>query len=296
MPPKKSGAPLKRDREEDADVPDDAQDILCSICLGIFKDPIALHCGHVLCRACAAQLARTGALVCPECRLPTPLPPGGVADIPTNVVIRNMITRLHPGAAAAPRVVIVDPPPFRRCQDHQLERDTFCETCSVIICRGCLGGHRGHILEDLRHDAAGFIARMQPTLAAAKQTMVASLASRRAAFDEALRHQEAAAAAYESALCTTQKALTDFGAAFTECESFDRKAATVIGVIEILTAVPPVPTVAKFVLTTAVARSVGSGRGNGFNQFDIPWGIAVHPSGMLIVVDSGNHRLPGYAG
>ena len=116
--------------------------------------------------------------------------------------------------------------------------------------------------------------------------MVASLASRRAAFDEALRHQEAAAVAYESALCTTQKALTDFGAAFTECESFDRKAATVIGVIEILT----VPTVAKFVLTTAVARSVGSA-GKGFNQFITPWGITVHPSGMLIVVDSDNHRL-----
>ena len=75
MPPKKSEAPPKRAKEKHADVPDDAQDLNCSICLGIFQDPIALHCGHSLCRACVERVARTGALVCPECRLPSPLPP-----------------------------------------------------------------------------------------------------------------------------------------------------------------------------------------------------------------------------
>ena len=247
MPPKKSDAPPKRAREEDAEVPDDAQDTICSFCLSIFQNPIALQCGHVLCRACAEQVARTGALVCPECRLPTPLPPGGVTDLKTNVVLRNVIARLHPSAAAAPRVIVVDPPPFRRCQDHQLERDMYCETCTAAICRGCLTSHRGHILDDLRHDAAGFIARMQPTLAAAKQTLVSSLVSRRAAIEEALRQQEAAAAAYEKAMSTTQQALTDYGAACVECDSFDRKSSTAAGIIDILTTVVPVR-VPKFIL------------------------------------------------
>ena len=131
MPPKKSGAPPKRVKEED--VPDDdAQDTICSICLTIFQDPITLHCGHSLCRACVEQVARTGALVCPECRLPTPLPPGGVADLKTNVVLRNVIARFYPSAVAAPRVIVVDPPPFRRCQDHQLEREMYCETFHFV--------------------------------------------------------------------------------------------------------------------------------------------------------------------
>ena len=62
MPPKKSGAPPKRAKEED--VPDDAQETICSICLEIFKDPITLHCGHSLCRACVMQVANAERNAC----------------------------------------------------------------------------------------------------------------------------------------------------------------------------------------------------------------------------------------
>ena len=39
-----------------------------------------------------------------------------------------------------------------------------------MICRGCLTSHRGHILDDLRHDDADFIARMQPNLVQASRS------------------------------------------------------------------------------------------------------------------------------
>ena len=30
------------------------RELTCAVCLGLFRDPIALRCGHEYCRACAA--------------------------------------------------------------------------------------------------------------------------------------------------------------------------------------------------------------------------------------------------
>ena len=234
--------PPKRDREEDADVPDDAN---CSICLETFKDPVSLPCGHSLCRACVEQVARTspaGTLKCPECRASTPLPPGGVANLKTNISLRNMIA-----SASAPA-----PSLFRRCDHHQLERDMFCETCNANICRRCLEDHRGHVLDDLRHNVDGFMARMQPVLMTAKQTMVARLASRRDVHKQALQQQDMAESAvqkakadFKSALRTRErlrdtadKAKTEYDAVHAENDTFHRNATTLVGVLEILEHVP----------------------------------------------------------
>ncbi|XP_075198248.1 E3 ubiquitin/ISG15 ligase TRIM25-like [Anomaloglossus baeobatrachus] len=47
-------------------------ELLCSICLSIFKDPVMLRCGHNFCRVCIDRLLDTqdesGVYYCPECR------------------------------------------------------------------------------------------------------------------------------------------------------------------------------------------------------------------------------------
>ncbi|XP_040294665.1 E3 ubiquitin-protein ligase TRIM11-like isoform X2 [Bufo bufo] len=52
-----------------ADVKDE---LLCSICLCIFKDPVMLRCGHNFCRVCIDRVLDTqdesGVYTCPECR------------------------------------------------------------------------------------------------------------------------------------------------------------------------------------------------------------------------------------
>ncbi|XP_040294677.1 E3 ubiquitin/ISG15 ligase TRIM25-like isoform X1 [Bufo bufo] len=52
-----------------ADVKDE---LLCSICLCIFKDPVMLRCGHNFCRVCIDRVLYTqdesGVYTCPECR------------------------------------------------------------------------------------------------------------------------------------------------------------------------------------------------------------------------------------
>ncbi|XP_077122812.1 E3 ubiquitin/ISG15 ligase TRIM25-like [Ranitomeya variabilis] len=47
-------------------------ELLCSICLSIFKDPVMLRCGHNFCRVCIGRVLDTqdgsGVYSCPECR------------------------------------------------------------------------------------------------------------------------------------------------------------------------------------------------------------------------------------
>ncbi|XP_040185861.1 E3 ubiquitin/ISG15 ligase TRIM25-like [Rana temporaria] len=48
------------------------EDLSCSICLNIFKDPASLRCGHNFCRECIDHVMDTqeesGLYICPECR------------------------------------------------------------------------------------------------------------------------------------------------------------------------------------------------------------------------------------
>ncbi|XP_077117426.1 E3 ubiquitin/ISG15 ligase TRIM25-like [Ranitomeya variabilis] len=52
--------------------PDLKEELLCSICLSIFKDPVMLRCGHNFCRVCIDHVLDTqdgpGVYSCPECR------------------------------------------------------------------------------------------------------------------------------------------------------------------------------------------------------------------------------------
>ncbi|KAM4012838.1 E3 ubiquitin/ISG15 ligase TRIM25-like [Anomaloglossus baeobatrachus] len=49
-----------------------SDELLCSICLSIFKDPVMLKCGHNFCRVCIDRVLDTqdesGVYSCPECR------------------------------------------------------------------------------------------------------------------------------------------------------------------------------------------------------------------------------------
>ncbi|XP_072001157.1 E3 ubiquitin/ISG15 ligase TRIM25-like [Engystomops pustulosus] len=47
-------------------------ELLCSICLSLYTDPVTLRCGHNFCRVCIDQVLNTqdesGGYICPECR------------------------------------------------------------------------------------------------------------------------------------------------------------------------------------------------------------------------------------
>ena len=102
------------------------QQLLCSICLQLFKNPKILPCFHTFCEACLEPLVREHAasvrsrrmamrdarlgiragishsLECPNCRERHYLPKSGVAELPNNFTLSNVVEtlRLHKSSAA----------------------------------------------------------------------------------------------------------------------------------------------------------------------------------------------------
>ncbi|KAM3924843.1 LOW QUALITY PROTEIN: uncharacterized protein RB166_008210 [Leptodactylus fuscus] len=74
-------------------------ELLCSICLCVFKDPVTLRCGHNFCRLCIDRVLDTqdqsGVYSCPECREEFPERPVLMRNITINVIGRILSTEPH---------------------------------------------------------------------------------------------------------------------------------------------------------------------------------------------------------
>ncbi|XP_073516511.1 E3 ubiquitin/ISG15 ligase TRIM25-like [Phyllobates terribilis] len=69
------------------------EELSCSICLNIYKDPVNLKCGHNFCQVCIDRVLGSqeedGVYSCPECREEFP----GRPDLARNITLRNIIER-----------------------------------------------------------------------------------------------------------------------------------------------------------------------------------------------------------
>ncbi|XP_072001159.1 E3 ubiquitin/ISG15 ligase TRIM25-like [Engystomops pustulosus] len=69
------------------------EELLCSICLSLYTDPVTLRCGHNFCRVCIEQVLNTqdesGVYSCPECRAVFQERPG----LQRNITLRNIAER-----------------------------------------------------------------------------------------------------------------------------------------------------------------------------------------------------------
>nr|XP_040124574.1 tripartite motif-containing protein 65 [Ictidomys tridecemlineatus] len=68
--------------------------LTCAICLGLYRDPATLPCGHNFCRACIQDCWRRCQKECPECR--QPFPDG--AELCRNVALSGLLELLPPQA------------------------------------------------------------------------------------------------------------------------------------------------------------------------------------------------------
>ncbi|XP_069807147.1 E3 ubiquitin/ISG15 ligase TRIM25-like [Dendropsophus ebraccatus] len=99
-------------------------ELLCSICLNLYTDPVTLRCGHNFCRGCIDQVLNTqdgaGVYSCPECREEFQERP----TLQRNITLRNVAERL------------------RSTQPHQEEITgiccTYCIHSPVPAVRSCL--------------------------------------------------------------------------------------------------------------------------------------------------------------
>ncbi|XP_069809728.1 uncharacterized protein [Dendropsophus ebraccatus] len=102
---------------------DQRDELLCSICLNIYTDPVTLRSGHNFCRGCIHQVLNTqdgsGVYSCPECREEIPERP----TLQRNITLRNVAAR------------------FLSTQPHQEITGICCTYCihsPVPAVRSCL--------------------------------------------------------------------------------------------------------------------------------------------------------------
>uniref|UniRef100_A0A8C3JME3 Uncharacterized protein n=1 Tax=Calidris pygmaea TaxID=425635 RepID=A0A8C3JME3_9CHAR len=103
----------------------------CSICLGIFQDPVSIHCGHSFCRSCITETweGLTTNFSCPQCRKTK-----SRKILRPNRELANVIK-------AAKRLNLQ---PVREveggenfCEEHQEPLKLFCQDDKKLICLVC---------------------------------------------------------------------------------------------------------------------------------------------------------------
>ncbi|XP_013361457.1 PREDICTED: tripartite motif-containing protein 65 [Chinchilla lanigera] len=122
--------------------------LTCSICLGVYQDPVTLPCGHNFCAACIRNSWRRCEKACPECR--EPFPDG--AELRRNVALSGVLEVLR----LAPPEPGPEPRAAALCPRHGRPLELFCRTqgrcvCSVCTVREC-GPHELALLDAERRE------------------------------------------------------------------------------------------------------------------------------------------------
>ncbi|XP_012309112.2 E3 ubiquitin-protein ligase TRIM65 isoform X1 [Aotus nancymaae] len=104
--------------------------LTCAICLGLYRDPVTLPCGHNFCGACIRDWWGRCGKACPECR--EPFPDG--AELRRNVALSGVLEVVRAGPARDPGP---EPGPGARCPRHGRPLELFCRTEGRCVCSVC---------------------------------------------------------------------------------------------------------------------------------------------------------------
>ena len=125
------------------------EQVTCSVCLEVYKQPRSLSCQHAFCTQCIDQLPvdiveGEYKIKCPSCRKTTPLPKdGSTASLPPAFHI-NAIIELYEMSKATPPV-LEQVAKYTRCPKHYRDMEMFCEECQQVVCAVCaVRDHNNH--------------------------------------------------------------------------------------------------------------------------------------------------------
>ncbi|XP_062904004.1 zinc-binding protein A33-like isoform X1 [Mobula hypostoma] len=115
-----------------------SEEVICSICLDFFTDPVILECGHNFCRSCITRCwEREDRNSCPDCRVV-------FADrtLKVNRALANLsekARKLNPNPKGKESKL--------HCEEHEEELKLFCKTDEKLICVICRDAleHREHL-------------------------------------------------------------------------------------------------------------------------------------------------------
>jgi hypothetical protein len=89
-----------------ADLEDMRREVECPVCLEACVDPRCLICLHTVCIECLKSMPVP--LVCPQCRVTTPMPADGVEGLLKNFYIQKLVDVIAIAEAALQKAGSVD--------------------------------------------------------------------------------------------------------------------------------------------------------------------------------------------
>ncbi|XP_043917676.1 E3 ubiquitin-protein ligase TRIM35-like [Protopterus annectens] len=121
------------------------EELLCSICLDLFKDAVTLRCGHNFCRACVVAFwQRTNSQACPVCR--------GIStatDLITNRTLSNVVEKF------VKEQMKYGESSEEICSLHGEKLKMYCMDEKILICVVCQTSqkHESHKIRPLQEAA-----------------------------------------------------------------------------------------------------------------------------------------------
>uniref|UniRef100_UPI00398ED33C zinc-binding protein A33-like n=1 Tax=Pristiophorus japonicus TaxID=55135 RepID=UPI00398ED33C len=126
------------------------QDLVCSVCLELFVDPVILCCGHSFCHQCmqACRRHQAGTLACPECREEV-----GQRPARPNQAVRQLTEVAHSQA-------------HLYCEQHGRRLKLFCHVNLQLICVVCRASpwHAEHQESPAKEAAEFYKEKLQVTM------------------------------------------------------------------------------------------------------------------------------------
>ena len=115
------------------------EEVTCSVCIHLFKEPKQLPCLHIFCLECLNGLARTnarqGKIKCPICQIEVAVPDCGTMEtLPDCFYLKNLLDILAIKECNTSKVTCGN------C-DKKNNEASYCFHCSKFWCKECLIGH-----------------------------------------------------------------------------------------------------------------------------------------------------------
>ncbi|XP_029106060.1 nuclear factor 7, brain-like [Scleropages formosus] len=122
------------------------EELVCSVCCEIFKDPVLLPCSHSFCRSCVQQYwEQKSSRECSVCRRRS-----SIEHPPPNLVLKNIIESYFKQKSQSEAVEKTESPEKSesRCSVHGEKLLFFCEDDQEVLCVVCQTSkrHRNHQL------------------------------------------------------------------------------------------------------------------------------------------------------